>query len=204
MRLKFQTSVECHLHHLESADQFSWNSVWTPFCDKRHFTEAVFTLKFRTVLQYSYARKCNLRGNCTEFHAAIFAKLKNAQQRYVRIVCTKFHSSRTINVENTYKNVFMPVSTASRSLRLFSQISQSPNIFLWTYCPKFCPNRMKIVAHPYTFSFTLFSTLWFSISAPIITKLATAQWNYVGISYTKFNPNGSVSVRSRVELHLRS
>jgi len=29
-------------------------------------------------------------------------------------------------------------------------------------------------------------------SAPIFTKLATAELNYVGISYTEFNPNGSV------------
>jgi hypothetical protein len=139
-----------------------------------------------------------------DFHAAIFAKLKNAQQHYVRIVCTKFHSSRTINVENTYKNVFTPVSTASRTLRFFSQISQSRSTFLWTYCPKFCPNRTKILAHPAKFSFTLFSTAWLSLSAPLFTKLATAQLNYVGISYTKFQQKGSVSVKSRAQLHLRA
>jgi len=99
-----------------------------------------------------------------DFHAGIFAKLKNAQQLYVRIVCTKYHSSRTINVENTYKNVFTPVSTASRSLRLFSQISQSRSTFLWTLLSQILsksdencstPWQIFIYALQYSIAFTL-------------------------------------------------
>jgi len=94
--------------------------------------------------------------------------------------------------------------SAAFTAPLFTNLTIKKTHFCGHYCPKFCPKRTKIAAHPDKSSFTYFSTGWLSLPAPIFTKLAAAQLNYVGIFYTEFNPNGSVAVKSRVELHLRS